>query len=182
MLVAENSNAISFFIAYGAWGADQDQRKRFTQAPPSYPPALSQRCCIFITKIQRFLIDSPSLSLVPYSGGARVVFWLPDTVCVKSVFDYKALSDEVVLNKLRSDGSRIFERAEDSPICDMHRKPYLDRMSGLAGTATVGHSSATVSSSSVNRLEAEFRLAHSSPPKTWSRKNRGWELGICLSS
>ena len=58
--------------------------------------------------------------------------------------DYEALSTEYVLNALRREGSRIFERAQGSRMWDTNGKAYLDTMSGSAGPALVGHANPIV--------------------------------------
>ena len=45
--------------------------------------------------------------------------------------DYEALSKEFVLNAVRRDGSRIFERAQGSRLWDIDGNEYIDALNGF---------------------------------------------------
>ena len=80
--------------------------------------------------------------------------------------DYQALSKEFVLNALRREGSRIFERAEGSRLWDVHGKAYLDSMSGSAGPAMVGHANPIVAEAVARQMAKlpTVNIVHGSVP------------------
>jgi 4-aminobutyrate aminotransferase-like enzyme len=84
----------------------------------------------------------------------------------EKLMDYEALSKEFVLNALRRDGSRIFERAEGSRLWDIHGKAYLDTMSGSAGPAMVGHANPIVAEAVARQMAKlpTVNIVHGSVP------------------
>jgi 4-aminobutyrate aminotransferase / (S)-3-amino-2-methylpropionate transaminase / 5-aminovalerate transaminase len=80
--------------------------------------------------------------------------------------NYEAVSKEYVLNALRREKTKIFERAQGSRLWDIHGKVYLDTMSGSAGPAMVGHANPLVAEAVAKQMAKlpTVNLLHDSIP------------------